>query len=185
MEIFKTIIEFIDVNLIYPLPALILTLIFTKLFFKSHFKAAEALNVVRWIIIIYAVLSIFHMLFGTIFRPGEYAFMTRATGPYEFAYWLMFACAMLLPFTLLIEKLGRNSFYVMLLAILLKIGRYFEIFVILVTNFHQDYMPGNIRQEFIYPSSEVLLLMLQGVILAVTILGIVQFMDKINSHNYK
>lgn len=136
----------------------------------------KALNVVRWVIVTYAVLSVFQT-FGIIFRPTEHSFMTRATGPYGFAYWIMLACEVLLPFTLLIEKLGRNSFYIMLIAILLRIGKFFEIWVILVTSFHLDYVPGHALQWFIYPLSEVLLLILQGLILAVILLAFLQVFD--------
>ena len=169
----KTILDAIDTNLILCLPAMTLTIILAKSVFKNRLPAKEALNVIRWVIIVYTILSILYMTWGLIFRPEKFDFVSRATGPYMVTYWLMFFCAVILPFSLFIKKLAANPYYILLLAFLLKIGRYFEIFVMQVISFHRDFGSDNNSEWFKSQPSAYLMIMLQGFILAVLLLGII------------
>ena len=178
MKAIDIFMKFIDVNLIYCLPALILTLIFIKLFFRNRFKIEQALNVVRWTIVTYTALSLLCMLYGTISHSDESEFMSRATDEYRFAYWAMFGCSLILPFSLLIGKIGKNAVYLLFISILLKLGRYFEIFVIVITSFHRDYSPGNGSESEDFSPFGLLLIPLQGVLLGVALLTIVEVANR-------
>jgi hypothetical protein len=86
MEIYKRIIEIVDANLIYCLIPIILTLILVELIFKNRFETKKVLNLIRWTIIIYAIITWSITLIGMALHPEESAFINRATGPYKIAY---------------------------------------------------------------------------------------------------
>ena len=170
MELFFRTIEIVDENLIYCLIPIILTLILVNHFFKKRFETKKSLNLFRWIIITYSIITWIFYLFGMFMNPEKYAFIERATGPYKIAYWIMFLCALIFPFTLFYKKLASKFWYVLLVAFGMKIGFYFERYVILVTSLHRDYLPNS---EFTsLPNFGIGLIFLQGIIIAILSLGI-------------
>lgn len=186
MEVYKRIIEIIDTNLIFCLIPIILTLIIVKLFFKNRFETRKTLNLIRWTIIIYTIVTFAFYLIGMVMNPDEYAFINRATGPYAWAYWVMFLSALILPLTLLIKRLASKFWYVLLVAFGMKSGMYFERFVIIVTSFHRDYLPQNGNSEFDNRNIELIdlfafgigTIFLQGIIITILILGIFEIIKR-------
>jgi len=186
MEVYKRVIEIIDANLIFCLIPIILTLIVVELIFKNQFETKKALNIIRWTIIIYTIVTFIVYLIGMAISPDEYAFINRATGPYAIAYWIMFLGALILPLTLLIKKLASKFWYVLLVAFGMKSGMYFERFVIIVTSFHRDYLPNNEIAGFDNKSVELIdlfsfgigMIFLQGVIITILILGIFELIKR-------
>ena len=186
MEIYKRIIEIIDANLIHCLIPIILTLILVELFFKNRFETKKTLNLIRWTIIIYTIVTFTLYLIGMAMNPDEYAFIDRATGPYAWAYWMMLLSALILPFTLLIKKLASKFWYVILVAFGMKIGMYFERFVIIVTSYHRDYLPNNGDSELENKNIELIelfssvigMIFLQGIIITILTLGIFEIIKR-------
>lgn len=173
MELYNRIIEIVDANLIYCMIPIILTLLLVELIFKNRFETKKALNLIRWAIIFYAIITWTVTLIGMALYPEESAFINRATGLYKIAYWIMFLSALILPFTLLIKKLASKFWYVLLVAFCMKIGVYFERFVIITTSFHRDYLTENGNAGFTeLISFGIGMLILQGIIIAMLILGI-------------
>ncbi|MGX7666744.1 hypothetical protein [Flavobacterium pedocola] len=183
METINRIINIIDVNIIFCLPSLIVTLLLTNLFFKNRFQTGKAFNVVRYTIISYTTLYLLVSLVGFLLHSDEYDYTSRATGPYWWSYWLMFSGAVLLPYTLFFKKLGLNPLYLLCIAVFLKIGRYFEMFVIYVTSLHRDYFPGNSNEWLDYFPTGLLLIVLQGFLLGIVLLGIVEAWHRKNTSN--
>ncbi len=138
MRLDNEIITFIDENLIYCLVPMILTLKLIDFFFKDRFQIKKALNLIRWLIISYAIITIIHFLIGLTINSDELELISRVTGPYKIAYLLIFMCATILPLTLINNKLASKSFYLLLVGVLMKIGWYIERFIIVVTSFHRD-----------------------------------------------
>lgn len=186
MELYKRIIEIIDANLIHCLIPIILTLILVELIFKNRFETKKTLNLIRWTIIIYTIVTFTFYLIGMAMNPDEYAFINRATGPYAWAYWIMFISALVLPLTLLIKKLASKFWFVLLVAFGMKSGMYFERFVIIVTSFHRDYLPNNGNAEFDNRNVELIdlfafgigMIFLQGVIITILTLGIFELIKR-------
>ncbi len=186
MELYKRIIEIIDANLIYCLIPIILTLILVELFFKNRFETKKTLNLIRWTIVIYTIITWTSYLIGMATNPDKYAFIDRATGPYAWAYWMMSLSALILPFTLLIKKLASKFLYVLFVAFAMKIGMYFERFVIIVTSFHRDYLPNNGNSELENGNVELIdlfafgigMIFLQGVIITILTLGIFEIIKR-------
>lgn len=180
MESLKSIIQFLDTNLVLCLLPIILTLFSIKLFFKNQFETQKALSFIRWFIILYTLISLIHWLAEMLIRPNQHVFMSRAIGPYKWSYILMLVGALVFPFTLLIKKLGSNFLYILLVAFVMRIGFYFERFVILTTSFHRDYQleneNGNFSTDFLFG---IALYILQGILFALTILGILEILKRI------
>lgn len=181
MELYKRFIEIVDANVINCLIPIILTFLIIKLLFKQRFEIKKTLNVIRWIIIIYTIITWSFYLIGmaTTNNPEEYAFMNRSTGPYAWAYWLMFLSALILPLTLLVQKLASKFWYMLLVAFAMKIGIYYERFVIITTTFHSNYMPEDQNNQIIKViASSIGMVFLQGVIITIVILGILEVSKK-------
>ena len=179
MELYKRIIEIIDANLIFCLIPIILTLILVELFFKNRFETKKTLNLICWTIIIYTIITWIFYLIGMALNPEEYAFINRATGPYAITYWLMFLSALILPFTLLIKKLASKFWYVLLVAFAMKIGMYFERFVIITTSFHRDYQTENGNTELIDSFLfGIGMIFLQGIIITILTLGVFELIKR-------
>jgi hypothetical protein len=191
MELSKRIIEIIDANLIFCLIPIILTLMFVELIFKNRFETKKVLNLTRWTIIIYTIVTFILYLIGIAMNPDGYAFIDRATGPYAWAYWMMLLSALILPFALLIKKLASKFWYVIFVAFGMKIGMYFERFVIIVTSFHRDYLLNNGNSELEDKNSELIdsfsfdigMIFLQGLIIAILALGIFEVLKKKKTNN--
>jgi len=80
MEIYKRIIEIVDANLIYCLIPIILTLILVELIFKNRFETKKVLNLIRWTIIIYAIITWSITLIGMALHPEESSLAPNKVG---------------------------------------------------------------------------------------------------------
>lgn len=179
MELYKTIIEIVDANLIYCLIPIILTLMLVELIFKTRFETKKALSVIRWTIIIYTIVYIAYYLIVLVINPNEHNFVNRTTGPYAWAYWIMFFSALILPLTLFIKKLASKFWYLILVAFGMKIGVYFEQLVIITTSFHREYKTEiddlGLMESI---SFGVGILLLQGITLTIMVLGIFEMLKR-------
>ncbi len=119
-------------------------------------------------------------------NTDEYAFINRATGPYAWAYWIMFLSALILPLTLFIKKIASKYWYVLLVAFGIKSGMYLERFVIIVTSFHRDYLPINLKTTIENENIGLIdlfasafgMIFLQGIIITILTLGIFEMIKK-------
>lgn len=179
MEFYKQFLEIVDANLIYCLVPIILTLILVELILKNRFETKKMLNLIRWTIIIYTITTVTFYLIEITLKPGEQTFINRTTGSYSWAYWLMLLSAMILPFSLLMKKLRTNFWYVLLVAFCMKIGSYFERFVIITTSLHRDYLPDSRNNEFTYSILyNIGMVFLQGIIIVILTLGVFEMIKK-------
>lgn len=183
MEVYNRIISLVDSNLIYCLVPMILALILIRLIFKDKYPTKKALNLIRWTIIGYTIVTLLYFLIGMSFYSEDFAFTNRATGPYKYMYWFMLLCTSVLPFTLLNKKISSSFWYVLLIAFFMKVGVYFERFVLLTPSVHRDYVPNgrmtNITDSLIYGIS---VFFLQGFIISLLILGILKIIERKKMH---
>lgn len=178
MELYNQVKSLIDSNLIYCLVPIILTLMLVELFFKNRFETRKGLDLVKWIIILYSLISWTVYLVGMAQNPDDYAMVQRASGPYAWAYWLMFLSALILPYTLFIKSLAKKFWYVLFVAFAIKIGFYFERFVILTTSMHRDYSPEN-WDPMDHLGASFWQNILQGIILAIVFLAILEIQKRL------
>ncbi len=179
MEIINKIIRIVDVNLIYCLIPMIVTLILTDILFKNKLPTKKALLIISWIIIIYSVVSLSNIIIGITFFPSESDFIERASGSYRIVYWILVTSATLFPLTLLNKNLSHKFWYVLFVAFLMKIGIFFEHFVIITTSMHSDNEPENWTSDSLKLWTHgIAITFLQGFLLAILLLVILKIIER-------
>ncbi len=84
-------------------------------------------------------------------NPYEaYVFLNRATGPYLWCYWTMIACNVLFPQLFWFRWFRTTPGAMIVVALLVNVGMWFERFVIVVTSLHRDYLPSS--WKMFYPT---------------------------------
>jgi Ni/Fe-hydrogenase subunit HybB-like protein len=68
---------------------------------------------------------------------------TRALGPYAWAYWTMIACNVVAPQFFWIRKLRTRPWVILLIALAVNLGMWFERFVIVISSLAQDFLPAS------------------------------------------
>jgi Ni/Fe-hydrogenase subunit HybB-like protein len=76
-------------------------------------------------------------------RYEQFAFINRATGPYAWAYWIMVSCNVISPQIFWFKKARTSIPIMMVVAIFVNIGMWFERFVITVSSLSRDFMPSS------------------------------------------
>jgi hypothetical protein len=136
LELYDYIYSLFSFYILRHLFVIILLLIAIDFFWKKQdFKFSYA--VIRWVILV----SWIHNLLRIPLNWDEMSsFSDRATGPYWWAYWIMMICGLILPALLIHKKWGRNKWMLLLVGFLATFSLTFELFVILITSLHQDYL---------------------------------------------
>ncbi len=73
----------------------------------------------------------------------QFVFINRAFGPYSWAYWIMVSCNVIFPQLFWIKKIRRSIPLMLIIAIFVNIGMWFERFVITVTSLNRDFLPSS------------------------------------------
>ena len=73
----------------------------------------------------------------------HFAFVNRALGPYAWAYWIMVTCNVISPQLFWSKKIRTTPWMMVIVAIFVNIGMWFERFVIVVTSLSRDYLPSS------------------------------------------
>jgi Ni/Fe-hydrogenase subunit HybB-like protein len=73
----------------------------------------------------------------------QFAFLNRMLGPYAWAYWIMVSCNVIFPQLFWVRKIRRSVPAMLVIAILVNVGMWFERFVITVTSLHRDFLPSS------------------------------------------
>ena len=75
-------------------------------------------------------------------NPYErFAFLNRALGPYSWAYWTMVCCNCVFPQLLWFKRVRTTPWMMVVVALLVNVGMWFERFVITVTSLSRDFLP--------------------------------------------
>jgi hypothetical protein len=167
MELLKRILELVEANLLNCFPAMICTLLLIQLFFKDKFQIKKSYEVIKWVLLTYTVVNLIYFLLLLIVTPEESAFLNRATGKYMFAYWFLLFSSIILPFSLVYKKIGTQPFYLLFVSIMMKIGWYFELFVIVIASHHSTQFYTETEADWLSsPWIAFYITWLQGFILA-------------------
>jgi molybdopterin-containing oxidoreductase family membrane subunit len=73
----------------------------------------------------------------------QFAFINRALGPYAWSYWIMVSCNVISPNLFWFKKVRQTPWMMVIVAVLVNIGMWFERFVIVVTSLSRDYLPSS------------------------------------------
>jgi Ni/Fe-hydrogenase subunit HybB-like protein len=73
----------------------------------------------------------------------QFVAINRAFGPFAWSYWIMVSCNVLFPQLFWFRKIRRSVPIMLVIAILVNVGMWFERFVIVVTSLHRDFLPSS------------------------------------------
>jgi molybdopterin-containing oxidoreductase family membrane subunit len=73
----------------------------------------------------------------------QFAFFNRAMGPYAWAYWVMVTCNVAVPQLFWFKKWRTTPWMMMIVAVLVNVGMWFERFVIIVASLSRDFLPSS------------------------------------------
>lgn len=90
----------------------------------------------------YAYIMEFFMAWYSGNKYEQFVFINRMTGPYGWAYWIMFSCNVIIPQMFWSQKLRRSVPVLFVASIFVNIGMWFERFVIVMT-MHRDFLPSS------------------------------------------
>jgi hypothetical protein len=77
-------------------------------------------------------------------NPFErYVFVNRLTGPFSWAFYIMFFCNVAVPQVFWFKKLRTSIPVMFVVSLLVNVGMWFERFNIIVSSLHRDYLPSN------------------------------------------
>jgi molybdopterin-containing oxidoreductase family membrane subunit len=74
--------------------------------------------------------------------------VTRATGPYAWAYWTMVGSNVIAPQILWFRRARRTPWLILIVCLLVNVGMWCERFIIVVTSLHRDYLPSSWTMYF-------------------------------------
>jgi Ni/Fe-hydrogenase subunit HybB-like protein len=73
----------------------------------------------------------------------QFVFMNRPLGPFAWAFWIMVGCNVVAPQFLWLKKIRTNPWTMLVIAMCVNVGMWFERFVIVVTSLHRDFLPSS------------------------------------------
>jgi len=131
--------------------AMVVTLmIFCRVIFKMthivnmlHFDRMAKMLLLTGTLVGYAYSMEFFIAWYSGNAYETFAFINRATGPYNWAYWTMISCNVLSPQLFWFKKLRTHIPTLFVVSIVINIGMWFERFVIVVTSLHADFLPSS------------------------------------------
>lgn len=154
MENYTEFVKGINTYLISGIFISILFIALIRLLFKNKIDTHYALSGIKWLLIIYSGLALIGYVLMIIFPdPKTHFSLKRATGPYAWAFWTMLTGNMILPFLLLIKKLGNKIYFLLLMtfiSIMMNIGYWFERIVITVTSLDRDYITEEFTENTLF-----------------------------------
>lgn len=109
----------------------------------NHMEAMNKIIMLTGMLVGYAYMSEIFIAWYSGSAYEQFAFKNRITGPYGWAYWIMFSCNVIIPQLFWLKKLRRSIPVMFVISILVNVGMWFERYVIVVTSLHRDFLPAN------------------------------------------
>jgi hypothetical protein len=96
-----------------------------------------AIDIIKWTALAYVLFTVIKSVI-----LSEFIFPSRATGPYAWAYWMMFLGVIILPQLYWVKRMRTAPWrWIIGIALLFTSGVFLEEYVMLVTSIHRDYFP--------------------------------------------
>ncbi|QDU80804.1 Polysulfide reductase, NrfD [Polystyrenella longa] len=131
--------------------AMVITLIVPARYFfgmqdlvtKRHLENINKIMLVTGSMVGYAYAMEFFIAWYGGNRYEQFAFVSRAFGPYAWAYWTMVSCNVISPQLFWFKKVRTTPWMMFVISIFVNIGMWFERFVITVTSLSRDFLPSS------------------------------------------
>ncbi len=141
IDYFTEILKFIDVHLIKGLFISVIIIILSKLISKNKINTNIAKDILKYIIITHALVMIIYTLVLLIFPQPGIGPVNRLTGPYWYAYYILYSSNAVLPLSLLNKKLANNLYIILMISVLINIGWIIESFAMHLADSRSGYLP--------------------------------------------
>jgi molybdopterin-containing oxidoreductase family membrane subunit len=110
---------------------------------QRHLDNMGKLMLATGLIVAYGYMMETFMAFYSGNRYDRYMIMNRMTGPYAPIYWILIACNIAIPLTLLwSSRIRRNVLALFAISLVVQAGMWLERFVIVITSLHRDFIPS-------------------------------------------
>jgi molybdopterin-containing oxidoreductase family membrane subunit len=109
----------------------------------THLERMNKVILATGLMVGYAYATEFFMAWYSESQFESFVFINRAFGPYAWAYWIMVSCNVLFPQLFWFKKIRRSVPIMLIIAILVNVGMWFERFVIVITSLHRDFLPSS------------------------------------------
>lgn len=104
----------------------VLIVLFVKKIAKNKIDTTLSLQIIRWVILIYAFGVIIHLILSAIFKEN-----TDNMNDLNTPYWIFhFITNSVIPLTLLNNKLSKKAYYILTISVLMNLAWLFESFII-------------------------------------------------------
>ncbi len=131
--------------------AMVVTLlvIMRKAFNLEHYITITHMELMNKIILLtgmlvgYAYLTEFFVAWYSENPFEQYVFMNRLTGPFSWAFYIMFFCNVAVPQVFWFRSMRRSIPVMFVVSLLVNVGMWFERFNIIVSSLHRDFLPTN------------------------------------------
>ena len=175
-------LELVDKNLIFCLPPMILTLLLLRALLKNRLPFKKAFAVIRWIILVVTLIAWLAFIALLIIAPDESAMLQRLSGEYKWIYVFLFVSSFLVPLILFNRRLAAKPLVLLVVAIFMRIGWYLERVVVIRNSYlTMDDLPERYYTNVSYaitPLEVYLLSVLQGIVLAVVLVGTLKMIEE-------
>jgi hypothetical protein len=111
-----------------------------KIIVKDILIIKQFTKINKWLIVLYGIITTSVFIYFWIYSPIDNSVFKERINQDNYAYIIMLICDTLLPFFLLIKKLGENIYFIFLVTICINIGWLFEL-LILAMAINRDYLP--------------------------------------------
>lgn len=105
------------------------------------------LQFIRYILILWGIITLVKFIYSLFFEleneESMSVFLKRTTSPYNYTYIFLIISSIILPFTLLVKKIGINKYVILIISFLITFGTRFEKFVITITSIHRGHLPSS------------------------------------------
>lgn len=109
----------------------------------KHLERMNIIMLVTSLMVGYAYATEFFIAWYSGNMYEAFTLMSRALGPYSWAYFTMIICNVAVPQIFWFKKLRRSVPVMFVASILINVGMWFERFVIVITSLAQDYLPSS------------------------------------------
>lgn len=178
-------LELVDKNLIFCLPPMILTLLLLRALLKNRLPFKKAFAVIRWIILVVTLIAWLAFIALLIIAPDESAMLQRLSGEYKWIYVFLFVSSFLVPLILFNRRLAAKPLVLLVVAIFMRIGWYLERVVVIRNSYlTMDDLPERYYTNVSYaitPLEVYLLSVLQGIVLAVVLVGTLKMIEVVKT----
>ena len=113
-----------------------------KLVTLHHLENCNKIILATGMMVGYAYMMEFFIAWYSGVQVEKFTFINRALGPYAWAYWTMITCNVIAPQVFWSKRMRTNFIAMMVVAMFVNVGMWFERFVIIVTSLSRDFLPS-------------------------------------------